>query len=253
MELLIGLAISVALMEIYAWLPKLAVWLVGRAVRRLPCEDQERCREEWSAGLAELPNTAWQIAHAVSFCWAARKISVECLGVNLEKLGQQVDEILRDRSSAVHEIHSAKARLEALFGSLVSVIDHKEYDATILGMDQVAAGASVLVDKFSWREPSHNALLAHISKALARLDDGERVAADLRQQYAYAVKSFEEGRSRKLYSALEKGVHPSLAALKANTLEVNTILTAADAEADVESAEMQKLLALLPEDSPKQG
>ena len=51
MELVISVVIGILIVEAYAWLPKFSEWLTERAVLRLRSEDQDRCREEWKAGL----------------------------------------------------------------------------------------------------------------------------------------------------------------------------------------------------------
>jgi hypothetical protein len=75
MELLITVLVGLAIMEVYAWLPRLSLWLVDRAVSKLPSDDQERCREEWKAALEALPNTTVRLLHALSFHWAALRIT----------------------------------------------------------------------------------------------------------------------------------------------------------------------------------
>jgi hypothetical protein len=75
MELLITALVGLGIMEVYAWLPRLSLWLVDRAVSKLPSDDQERCREEWKAALEALPNTAVRLTHALSFHWAALRIT----------------------------------------------------------------------------------------------------------------------------------------------------------------------------------
>ena len=57
MELVISVVIGLLIVEVYAWLPKISEWLIERAVQRLRSEDQDRCREEWKAGLDAFPNT----------------------------------------------------------------------------------------------------------------------------------------------------------------------------------------------------
>jgi hypothetical protein len=65
--LVLGLLTS----ELQAWLPKLIGFIVRSAVARLPANQQERFQEEWRAHIAECPGQLSQLAHALSFHWAA--------------------------------------------------------------------------------------------------------------------------------------------------------------------------------------
>ncbi len=66
MELVISVVIGILIVEAYVWLPKISEWLIERAVQCLRSEDQDRCREEWKAGLDALPNTVIKLVHAFS-------------------------------------------------------------------------------------------------------------------------------------------------------------------------------------------
>jgi hypothetical protein len=65
MGAVIAIAISVVIMEIYAWIPKASNWLCEQALRKLCPELQERCREEWQADLDAAPNSLIRLLWAL--------------------------------------------------------------------------------------------------------------------------------------------------------------------------------------------
>jgi hypothetical protein len=93
MELLISIVIGILIVEVYAWLPKLSHWLIDRAVQRLRKEDQDRCREEWNAGLNALPNTVVKLVHALSYIGAAHRINTDCFESKLTEIDALIKEV----------------------------------------------------------------------------------------------------------------------------------------------------------------
>jgi hypothetical protein len=69
MEILVSIAVTLGVTELYAWLPIVGDKLLERAIQRLPETYQERCREDWKANLDSLPNTFIRFIHACS-CYA---------------------------------------------------------------------------------------------------------------------------------------------------------------------------------------
>jgi hypothetical protein len=77
-DIVVALAITLIGAELIAYAPSVAKWLVGRAVRRLRPEDQERFAEEWLAHAEELPGAVGKLLHGAScYVRAARRISQE--------------------------------------------------------------------------------------------------------------------------------------------------------------------------------
>lgn len=101
MELLISIIIGLVTVELYAWLPKLVDSLLERAVCALPESDQERCREEWKANLAALPNTLLRAIHAFSFLVNAHQIERE-----------RVSEILHEADVLLGEVILLERKLQ---------------------------------------------------------------------------------------------------------------------------------------------
>jgi len=85
-------------MEVYAWLPHISEWLLERAVQKLRKEDQDRCREEWSAAIAHLPNTFVRLAHAISFLPAAQRINDEYFEASLIEIDASLSELAKKRA-----------------------------------------------------------------------------------------------------------------------------------------------------------
>jgi hypothetical protein len=92
MELVISVVLAILVVEAYAWLPKISEWLTERAVLRLRSEDQDRCREEWKAGLDALPNTVIRLVHALSYLGAAQKINADVFESNLAEINTLAEE-----------------------------------------------------------------------------------------------------------------------------------------------------------------
>lgn len=112
MELMISVVIGILIVEAYAWLPKLSEWLIDRAVQPLRSEDQDRCREEWSAGLDALPNTLIRLVHALSCIGAAHKINAEFFERRMPAIDALIEECGQKHSGMVVAIHTWKETLE---------------------------------------------------------------------------------------------------------------------------------------------
>jgi hypothetical protein len=110
-ELMISVVIGILIVEAYAWLPKLSEWLIDRAVQPLRSEDQNRCREEWMAGLAALPNTLIRLVHALSYIGAAHKINAECFERRITAIDALIEECDQKHSSIVGQMRTAKETL----------------------------------------------------------------------------------------------------------------------------------------------
>jgi len=65
-----AVAIRIAVDEVKAWLPWLNSKILSLAVSRLPCDQQERFREEWAADLESFPDGIARVARACGMVWA---------------------------------------------------------------------------------------------------------------------------------------------------------------------------------------
>jgi hypothetical protein len=74
---LIGVLAGMLANELFAWQPRLARWILEKAVKRTPEAMQARLREEWQADLATIPGKLSCVVFAVSLLWEARSIEVE--------------------------------------------------------------------------------------------------------------------------------------------------------------------------------
>jgi hypothetical protein len=101
MELVISVVVGILIVEAYAWLPKISAWLIDRAAQRLRSEDQDRCREEWKAGLDALPNTIIKFVHALSFLGAANRINADFFENKLAEINALTEECVHKHSGAV--------------------------------------------------------------------------------------------------------------------------------------------------------
>jgi hypothetical protein len=127
MELVISIVIGIVIVEIYAWLPGISAQFLESAVQKLRKDDRDRCREEWSAGLALLPNTLVRLAHAVSFIGAARRINKEYFDASLTEIDASLNELAKKRAKVADfcanspsTVTTTKKNLEKKLGDLVA-------------------------------------------------------------------------------------------------------------------------------------
>jgi hypothetical protein len=114
MELLISIIVGLLVMEVYSWLPSLCDKLVEQAVRRVRPKDQDRCREEWSAGLVELPNTLYRLVHAVSIAVEASRLREDSFEFDRLNFSAQLQDIAQQHAEAFRVLADHKADLESL-------------------------------------------------------------------------------------------------------------------------------------------
>lgn len=114
MELVISVVVGVLIVEAYVWLPKVSEWLIERAVQRVRSEDQDRCREEWKAGLDALPNTAIKLAHALSYHGTARRINADFFENELTEINALIKECDHKHSGLVVRFGAWKESLGRL-------------------------------------------------------------------------------------------------------------------------------------------
>ena len=112
MELVTSLIVGALLIEAYAWLPKITEWLLEQAVGQLPVEDQERCRDEWKAGLDDFPNTIVKLVHALSFQGAAIRISADILEAKIEETDRLLHDITRRHFVAFEQLRAGTVGLD---------------------------------------------------------------------------------------------------------------------------------------------
>ena len=87
------------------------VGIIERAVQRLRSEDQDRCREEWKAGLDALPNTVIKLVHALSYLGAARRINADFFQNKLTEIDALIEECGHKHSGLVVLVRSWKETL----------------------------------------------------------------------------------------------------------------------------------------------
>jgi hypothetical protein len=125
MELVISVVIVILVVEAYAWLPKISEWLIERAVQRLRSEDQDRCREEWKAGLDALPNTVIQLVHALSYLGAANRINADFFENKLAEINALTEECVYEHSREVAifgaEERDGRLRLQEWLGLYLQI------------------------------------------------------------------------------------------------------------------------------------
>jgi hypothetical protein len=150
MEILISLLISfivgIVLMEMYAWLDPLAMWIVRRAARELPDDRQEEFMDQWEADLAAVPSSILKVCYVLRDCLLPIKDiaqtmfrddfehMVESSDHVIEKIGGVVDRLLARFGNAVQEVDVSIAklisRLDVSLESLQRFHDNKDYDAS---------------------------------------------------------------------------------------------------------------------------
>jgi len=71
----LGIVCSLAAAEFYANGPRIAKWLISRAVLRLPDNARDRYQEEWEAHSAELPGSMAKLQHALGCRFRASAVA----------------------------------------------------------------------------------------------------------------------------------------------------------------------------------
>jgi hypothetical protein len=122
MELVISVVVGILIVEAYVWLPKISEWLIERAVQRLRSEDQDRCREEWKAGLDALPNTAIKLVHALSYLGAARRINADFFENKLTEIDALIEECGHKHSGLVVLVRSWKETLGRISWQMLDLL-----------------------------------------------------------------------------------------------------------------------------------
>lgn len=68
-ELVLAVLTGVLANEAFAWQPRLALWVLEKAVKRTPEAMRDRLREEWQADLATIPGKLSGVFFATSLLW----------------------------------------------------------------------------------------------------------------------------------------------------------------------------------------
>jgi hypothetical protein len=207
MEIVVSVAVSfvigVIIMEGYAWLDALATKLLDRAVQQVSAEYRDRCREEWRADLATMPNSLSKVAFALlNFTAVAKSMNAEFMEAEFEEMDSTLEDIIAKHKSAKAQICEAKLLHETTRGRIA---------ATMAAAMPELRKPSPLGDKFktvvdsferfgtllaSESDLSHSLLDRHILKFDARLQEVDgllasasekcRQAKELRHQHGLA-------------------------------------------------------------------
>lgn len=70
MELLIGLFMNILGNDLYDRCPRLAKWIIGKAVARLPEDKRSEYEEAWLSHLIDCETKVDQVRHAVGAYWS---------------------------------------------------------------------------------------------------------------------------------------------------------------------------------------
>ena len=145
---LASIGVSLVLVEVYAWLPKASERLLHIAVRILPLEERERCREEWSAALSELPNTVVRLWHAASFLVAARRIRADAAVTTPEvRLQLMFSKILDGQTALAKAYAELKSNLDEVYRAHCALVSAcAPENATVRKLDEAMLTARALVE-----------------------------------------------------------------------------------------------------------
>lgn len=101
MELIISIILGMMLMEAYGWIPKISNWLLDRAVRKIHADEQQRCREEWSADLNAIPDGMVKLWFAIrNFSSGnADRINADFLDAQAHDMNEVFEELVKSHHS----------------------------------------------------------------------------------------------------------------------------------------------------------
>lgn len=134
MELIISIILGMMLMEAYAWIPKISNWLLDRAVRKIHADEQQRCREEWSADLNAIPDGM------VKLWFAIRNFSsgvAETINADfLDTQAHDMNEVFEDLVKTHHALRASFGRLKLAHAESITqrVTTKRRYEENLLSL-----------------------------------------------------------------------------------------------------------------------
>lgn len=126
---ILGAVVSKLLADDFkTWTPRIVEYLVGRAVRSLPEQEQARREEEWKAHIDETPGEIVKIVTALGFQIASWKVSFHCLSETM---------LLRNLESLKRKDAFAQVNLEGRLCAFNEIfIEMFMLNVDILGIDR---------------------------------------------------------------------------------------------------------------------
>jgi hypothetical protein len=130
--ILIALATGIAVMEAYAWLDAIAVWLMNRAATHIVKIERDRYREEWAADLNAIPNSFYKLVYAAtnfrrSVAYDINSIFVAYAMDRLEEIASQGITGLDELTQEVEDLRvkfNSRNRSDSFQNRFGSVLDH---------------------------------------------------------------------------------------------------------------------------------
>jgi hypothetical protein len=114
MEILISLVVGIVLMEIYAWLDPLAIWLVRRATKELSDDRRDEFVSQFEADLATVPNSFVKVYLVLRDCVLPIKDIEEAM------LREEIAELADSFGGAIDKIGGIDKTLERTADDLSS-------------------------------------------------------------------------------------------------------------------------------------
>jgi hypothetical protein len=203
MEILISIIVGIVLMETYAWLDPLAMWIVRRAAKELPEDRAEEFTDQWEADLAAVPNSIMKVCYVFRDCLLPIKDIAQTMfrddfedmadksDLVFEKISGVVDRLMTQSEDVVQktEITTIKfiSTLDFSLERLQQFHDNKDHDACS-AIERVRALnpplAAQLSDYASAVERNHAMIIgfaANVREPLARIAEASlRVKGRLR-------------------------------------------------------------------------
>jgi hypothetical protein len=146
MEILISLVVGIVLMEMYAWLDPLAMWIVRRAANELPEDRHEEFTDQWEADLAAVPNSIMKVCYVFRDCLLPIKDIAQTMFRDdfehmvensdhvIEKMSDMVDGFVTHFEDAAQEAEISTAKLISTLNlsleRLQQFNDGKDHDAS---------------------------------------------------------------------------------------------------------------------------
>ena len=229
MELIISIVIAFLVVEVYAWLPKISARLLERAVCRLRAEDQERCREEWKAGLNDLPNTIAQLVHALSYSRAADRINADIYATKLTEIDNALKDISVQHTKHVEQLRELIAHRQQSRTKLDHAVDGLKHQCSLLRADApvgneklansiqnatraVEEFTSVVVAKL---DRARELLNVSIDSTNSRLDHIGRLIQMVSKKRCQVFESLRKGNvSWETFETLQAGITSDLETIK---------------------------------------
>lgn len=204
MDFLIAVLTALGAIELYAWLPRAADYLIELALRRLPAHTRDRFREEWGAHLLSIPNSLVRLACAFSLVLGSNHVGRELVAGEIDDADGTIEQLERRLAGQLNQMETIVWEHQQNQGSLSNTIELGERQLLVtieqiheneVGMRnataRLAGSVQELMKTISYANTrSHDIIASRIRKLAAILDDARTLIHQARCNLDIVRRSF---------------------------------------------------------------